>query len=75
MHATDMTELRQPYCNVIIRVNNYDQVLSAKANVFLFGCWRRAERALQEEEVTRANVKQCDTVRLDLFPASAHVIE
>ena len=61
--------------NLIVRLTNLDQALSDKANVFLFGCWRRAERALLEEELTRTNIKKCDAVRLHLFPASAHVRE
>ena len=61
--------------NVIIRMNNHDQALSDKANVYLFGRWRRAEQALLEEEIARTDIKECNAVRLELFPASSHVTE
>ena len=61
--------------NVIVRLNNLNQALSDKANVFLFGCWRRAEQALLEEEIARTDMKRCNAVRLDLFPASSHAKE
>ena len=61
--------------NVIFRMNNLDQALSDKANVFLFGRYRRAEQALLEEEIARTDIKECNAVRLDLFPASSHVTE
>lgn len=46
-----------------------DQVLDDKIKVFLFGCWRRMEVALQDPE---PDIKQCDIVRLLLFPSSEH---
>ena len=61
--------------NVIIRLNNHDQALNQMAKVFLFGCWRRPERALLEEEIAMTNMKECDDVRLHLFPASVHACE
>ena len=61
--------------NVIVRINNHDQALSDKTNVYLFGRWRKAEQALLEEEIARTDIKECNAVRLDLFPASSHVTE
>ena len=61
--------------NVIIRLNNHDQALNHMAKVFLFGCWRRPEKALLEEEIAMTNIKECDDVRLHLFPASVHACE
>ena len=61
--------------NVIVRLNTHNQALSDKTKVFLFGCWRRSEQALLDEEVASANIKECDNVRLHLYPASAHANE
>ena len=49
-----------------------DQVLNDKTKVMLFGNWNRLETALQDPQ---PDIKQCDTVRLLLFPSSQHKSE
>ena len=49
-----------------------DQVLNDRTKVMLFGNWDRLETALQDPE---PNIKQCDIVRLLLFPSSQHKSE
>lgn len=61
--------------DTIIRLAAQEQVLSEKTKVYLFGQWRRSEKALTDEEVAKADIRQCDRVRLQLFPSSAHISE
>ena len=61
--------------DTIIRLAAQEQVLSEKTKVFLFGQWRRPEKALLDEEVAKSDIGQCDRVRLQLFPSSAHISE
>ena len=49
-----------------------DQVLNNKTKVMLFGHWNRLETALQDPE---SDIKQCDVVRLLLYPSSQHKSE
>ena len=61
--------------DTIVRLAAQEQVLSEKTKVYLFGQWRRPEKALLDEEVAKADIRQCDRVRLQLFPSSAHISE
>ena len=67
-----MVRLRDKAKPQIMRLAANDQVLCDKMKVFLFGHWRRLEDALREEE---PNIKECDAVRLLLFPSSVHTSE
>ena len=49
-----------------------DQVLNNRTKVMLFGHWNRLETALQDPE---PDIKQCDVVRLLLYPSSQHKSE
>ena len=67
-----MYRLRTKARPKIMRLAANDQVLCDKTKVFLFGHWRRLEDALQEEQ---QNIKECDTMRLSVFPSSVHASE
>ena len=58
--------------SVIPMLETEDQVLNDKTKVMLFGHWDRLETALQDPE---PDIKQCDKVRLLLFPSSQHMSE
>lgn len=66
-----MVKLRQNGFLVPMLLNE-DQVLSDKMKITLFGRWRRLEKALRDPE---QDVKQCDAVRMILFPSSQHKSE
>ena len=57
----------------IVRLVVDHQVLTVKTKILLFGRWNRLEEALQDPD--QDTIKQCDAVRLLLFPASTHTSE
>ena len=57
----------------IVRLVTQHQVLTVKTKILLFGRWNRLEEALKDPD--QDTIKQCDTVRLLLFPASTHISE
>ena len=71
LHTKEMVKLRVN-TSMIPMLATEDQVLNDKAKVTLFGHWYRLEEALQDPE---PDIKQCDTVRLLLFPSSQHISE
>ena len=65
--------------NVIPMLYSQDQTLDKVSKVFLFRPWRRPEVEIAVEEnlaaVTDEDLKACDRIRLELFPASYYCSE
>ena len=56
--------------NRLPMVKCVDQTLDDRAKIYLFKPWRRLELVMQQEDFDAADLKACDEVRLELYPAS-----
>ena len=65
--------------NFIPMLMSQDQTLDKASSVYLFRPWRRPEVEVAQKEnlaaVTDDDLKACNRVRLELFPASYYCIE
>ena len=59
---------KQEEGNLLPMVRSLDQTLDDKTKRYLFEPWRRPERVMQQEEIQADVIKQCDKVRLQLYP-------
>ena len=65
-----VTKRKHEEGNLLPMVKCMDQTLDDKTKRYLFKPWCRPERVMQEEEFDAAEMKECDEVRLQLFPTS-----
>ena len=59
--------------NLIPMLNSGNQTLDVASKVYLFRTWRRPEVLLREDNlasITEEELKECDKVRLELYPES-----
>ena len=64
--------------NIIPKLVSQDQTLDDAAKIFLFRPWRRPELVLRHENLatfTDDDLKDCDRIRLEIFPESFYCNE
>lgn len=65
-----VTKMKHEEGYLLPMVKCMDQTLDNRTKRYLFKPWREPERVMQEEEFDVAVMKECDEVRLQLYPTS-----